>query len=390
MAKKIYFLFATPPLQSYLNRYCIDYFDEKGWETHIVDLSYLVNPIAFKTITTGLIADSKREVFYSKREYERYVKAAGTNAIFVFTSDFYLDTFFIHRYIGANQKYGYLNRLDNNPEPEAADASARVNRLFSNFSVKRLMNSVFIRVPRKIWNIKPASFVVLGGMANESNYINLCYTDANTVIKHIHSLDYDRYLQVKDNSERMVKEPYCVFIDQFLPYHPDGIAAGMDYNAQRYYSELAECFSRIEKATGKKVVIAAHPRSDYGQHSDVLRNYTIFRFKTAELIKDADFVLAHFSTSISLAVAFNKPVVLLSGDDINQNTVPRKCVEKYAELLDLPIWNLSRQMDMDQIPIKINAGAYKAYMHEYMKPQTGEDICDKPFKTRLYELVSEL
>ena len=72
----------------------------------------------------------------------------------------------------------------------------------------------------------------------------------------------------------------------------------MDYNAQRYYRRLAECFSRIGKATGKKVVIA-HPRSDYGQHSDVLRNYTIFRFKTAELIKDADFVLAHFSTSIS-------------------------------------------------------------------------------------------
>ena len=51
--KKIFFIFATPPLQSYFKRYCMDYLEKNNYEVHVIDLSYIINPIAYNNIKTG-------------------------------------------------------------------------------------------------------------------------------------------------------------------------------------------------------------------------------------------------------------------------------------------------------------------------------------------------
>ena len=204
--------------------------------------------------------------------------------------------------------------MDTNVEADEETITNRWFDLLRNLSLHRLSNAVFTRLPRKLWHMKAADFVILGGMENRDLYIRLCVTDKHTKIKHIHSLDYDKYLQVRVDKERLIQEKYCVFIDQYLPYHPDGVGIGDVVDPVRYYAELEGLFTTIEKETGLKVVIATHPRGDYTLHNDVLNKYEKFRFKTAELIRDAEFVIAQFSTSICYATIFWKPILLVTGE----------------------------------------------------------------------------
>ena len=387
--KRIYFVFVTPPLESYYHRYCIDYLEENGYETHILDTSPIVNPAAYEIVRTGVISEPKREIFYSRRAYKDYVKKAGAEAFFIIITDFYLDTLFLHTAIQRDQKYGYMYRIDTIVEADEETITNRWFDLLRNLSLHRLSNAVFTRLPRKLWHMKAADFVILGGMENRDLYIRLCVTDKHTKIKHIHSLDYDKYLQVRVDKERLIQEKYCVFIDQYLPYHPDGVGIGDVVDPVRYYAELEGLFTTIEKETGLKVVIATHPRGDYTLHNDVLNKYEKFRFKTAELIRDAEFVIAQFSTSICYATIFWKPILLVTGSDIKANKRMINGTKKYARLLHTQVCDISEPVNNVTSRLRIDEDAYCQFINDYLKPQDG-NIDNRLFKIQLLELLESL
>lgn len=388
MKNKIFFVFATPPLQIYKQRYCVEYFEIKGWETHIIDVSPILNPGAYRTVKSGLISKNERELFFSKKQYRNYIKKAGKGAIFILTMDFYLDSFFIHKDIQYNQAYGYLNRMDTNVEVIEEETSKKIGNLLKKFTIHRLCNAIFVRIPRKMFKIKPADFVILGGVANKEEYLRLCFIDNNTLIKHIHSLDYEKYLEIKDSKERIMKEPYCVFLDQFIPYHPDNISRGFNIDGERYYSEITSFFYMIQEYYHVKVVIAAHPRSEYGIKTGLFDKFQIMKFKTAELVRDAEFVIAHFSTSISFAVAFKKPIILITNNDINKIELFYKIMMKYSVELSAKIFNISTEINPLEMDIySIKADKYFDFSNKYLKAMNTKD---ERFYIQMYELIQNI
>lgn len=391
MHKEIYFIFVTPPLLPYLDRYCINYFTQKNWETHIIDLSPIVNPVAFTNIKTGLIPNAQREIFFQKGDYRKYIKKTADNAVFIVTTDFNYDSYFIHRSIG-HRHYGYMSRMDTNVEIERENILQKTTGLFRGWSIHRIINSILIRLPRNLLPIKAADFVILGGSDHRDEYIGLCCTNSHTMIKHIHSLDYEKYLEVRDMKERLVKEEYCVFLDQFLPYHPDNLSSGYYIDPQQYYEKMTALFQMIEKACHLKVIIAAHPRADYSKHEE-LKNFLIIRYKTAELVKDAEFVIAHFSTSISYAVTFQKPLVLVTTNDLEKIKLWNGVENKYALLLGKKVINISYEYKISDIISQLNIfqKKYDDYFIEYLAANgSGGENSDRPFANQLYEIVSQI
>lgn len=389
MKKQIYFLFSTPPLVSYEKRYCIEYFNKQNWETHVVDLSPIINPIAFREVRFDLIDNTKREILYRKKEFKQLTKKAAKNAVFVLTQDFNYDSFFIHCSIKREQKYGYISRIDTNVEPDKPKSSKRIKRVWGSFNYKRILNSVFIRIPRKMFFIKAADFFVLGGLANQEEYLKLGYIDDHTVIRHIHSLDYEKYLEIRDEKSKNINEPYCVFLDQYLPYHPDNLSGGYIIDGDEYYDQLEKFFDKIEQKYNLKVIIAEHPRSSYENKNDILKKFKRIKFKTAELVKDAEFVMGHFSTSISYAVLFKKPLFLLTTDSINKISLFCNVMNKYSQLLEAKIINISKinqaLLTIEKREISVNR--YKEFIHLYLKEKKGED---KWFKEQFFELIKEI
>src|SRR5699024_6929850 len=143
----------------------------------------------------------------------------------------------------------------------------RVINYFKNISFTRIRDSVFVRIPKWILGIKCADFIVLGGKCNSDMYLKTNACNNKTKIKYIHSTDFDNCIQ-SFNNKRILSEKYCLFIDQYFPYHPDGIELGFKLNSNTYYNEMRNFFRFIEENHNIKVVIGLHPRSNYSLHQD--------------------------------------------------------------------------------------------------------------------------
>ena len=125
----------------------------------------------------------------------------------------------------------------------------------------------------------------------------------------INSNDYEAYLSLENDQERLVAGRYILFIDVFFPLHPDmpyyyGIR---NADSKPYLTSLNHFFTMIEKKYQMPVVIALHPKSLYTD-ADFEGRHT-YKYKTHSLIKYADMVLSHGSTSTTLAVVYNKPTL---------------------------------------------------------------------------------
>ncbi len=128
----------------------------------------------------------------------------------------------------------------------------------------------------------------------------------------INSFDYNKY-HYKSDEQGVNVNNYIVFIDQYLPLHPDNIIIGKsNIPADAYYKELNNCFSFIEKQLNMKIVIAAHPKALKYKEKDYFDGRKVVFNQTSQLIKNASLVLAHYSTAIDYAVMSYKPVLLLN------------------------------------------------------------------------------
>jgi hypothetical protein len=128
-----------------------------------------------------------------------------------------------------------------------------------------------------------------------------------------HSLDYDLFLEA--GAPRRIETPYAVFLDEFLPYHPDYlIEKDMDprLDPLAYYADLNRFFDQVERQTGLAVIVAAHPRSRYEDMPDLFQGRRWEKDRTVELVRDASLVMAHGSTSVNFAVLYRKPLAFLT------------------------------------------------------------------------------
>lgn len=369
MKNIVYFIFDTPPLESYYTRFGMDYLGKNEWDVHVIDLSPIIYPIAYRIVTTGLIKDVKREIFYSKREYKKYAKGMQENAFIIFTTDFIYDIYFVYKYMKKGQYYGYLTRMDTNVEPDKIGTKERIKGLFNKDFLRHIRNSIFIRIPRKLLPIQAADFLFLGGLANKDDYISLGYTDHHTRICHIHSMDYEVYLKTKEKNEKIISGDYYVFLDEYLPYHPDNETVGYYINPEKYYEEVNCFLEKIKNKYGCRVIVALHPRANMEiSKQKYSSDFELRRFETAELIKDCKFVVAHFSTAISYAALFYKPLILFLTDDLMKYAEWRDMSDKYSKMFGTAIYNASDSDNID-LPdsLDINRNRYDEFIRQYVK-----------------------
>lgn len=389
MNKEICFIFTTPVLSSYAKRYGIDYFEARGWKTLIWDISPIVHPIAYQVIKSDLLSKSRVTLITSKSLFKQNIKKISERVFFILTEDFNYSTFFIYKNFGKKHHYGYMNRMDTNMEVDSTSVN-RLKDLLLNMSMQRIKNSILVRIPRWMLAIKMADFVILGGKANSQEYLSLCCIGKNTDIKYIHSLDYEKYLEVNKRDERVINEKYCVFLDQYLAYHPDIMELGIQIDAKSYYRNLENFFCYIEQTMKVKVIIAAHPRSDYEEHKEVFNNYLIIKNLTCELVKNAEFVLSQHSTAVSYAVLYGKPIIFLEETEHSKIILCKRVLDKYAEFLSAPKVNISDNKYLEskiQDLLYVNKKKYISFIRNFIKAEYGKSNMDS---RSLYSQIESL
>lgn len=203
-------------------------------------------------------------------------------------------------------------------------------------------------------------------------YVNLHFPNSKKI--YIHYKDFERYLFYK-NTKKFKFKRYVIFLDEDIFDHPDFLTF---YNYQlfkgknlndlkfKYYSMLNNFFNNFERHTGYKVIIAAHPKTVFTKKNNYFDNRTYIKNNTFDLVSQSSGVFAHCSTSISIAILFNKPITLLFGNimfDLGYTTkILSMFFETKARLVDMN----SKQVNYSDLIIKNKKNLNKSYIKKYI------------------------
>jgi hypothetical protein len=191
--------------------------------------------------------------------------------------------------------------------------------------------------------------------------------------------DYDNYMRVKESNKLLVNGKYAVFLDINLPHQSDLALSGLvAVNANNYYQSLNRFFSRLEQQYGIKIVIAAHPKTS--ADATVFGQREIYRLCTAELVKDADFVITHTSTALSyVALNFKPCIFIYTGEmDALYRTSVIKQMRAQAIYLDSPMYNIDQIADGSQVALKApNNINYDDYRYSFLTSKESENSSGK-------------
>ena len=194
--------------------------------------------------------------------------------------------------------------------------------------------------------------------------------------KYIGSFDYDKYLGKDKIPKLEIKKPYALYIDQYLPLHPDAeiyMEASPRCTPEKFYPALNNFFNIFEKKYNMDIIIAAHPKSDYESNPKLLDGRRIIRNKTMSLITDCEVVFAHSSVAIAYAVLYKKPIIfLLSNEYIRSFDNYTPAVS--AKILNSTCFNIDDKNNNSKIQninlFKVDKKKYKIYKDDYIKYPT--------------------
>jgi len=216
---------------------------------------------------------------------------------------------------------------------------------------------------------------------NAGNYgittIGQCYKIEieNAKVISINSFDYDNYNLTLEN-DILINERYCLFLDDYLPYHPDFELFGINtIESKSYYDSLNIFFNSIEKKFNLEVVVAAHPKAEKYKSVDLFNGRKVKFDKTSELTKYAEFTIAHCSTAISYSVLNLKPVLFLYTNSL-QMIMPSHfhLILNYSKVLDSLILNIDKY-SIDDVEINtVNVSKYSDFKYKYLTSKESENF----------------
>ena len=187
----------------------------------------------------------------------------------------------------------------------------------------------------------------------------------------INSADYDAFLLTSGKSTGFIYEKkYAVFLDVFLPFHPDTPLMNLPTinNPEKYFLEMNKFFDIIEENYDVEILIAAHPSAKYtGSEFD---NRKIFEFKTKDLVKNSEFVVSHHSNSISYPILYQKNIIFCYTSNMKKiyaNSLLKHQAD-YASYLDLKVFNTSKvkKSDLPDLNEKSLKKNYQTFINNYL------------------------
>lgn len=197
---------------------------------------------------------------------------------------------------------------------------------------------------------------------------------------------YDYEESRKPDSRAVVKDSYILFLDQYFPLHPDTAKIKLNHNKQAeiYLKELNRFFDRIEEKYQQKVVVALHPKSLYT--SSDFGGRTTIKGETRTLTKYAQFVLMHYTLSISYMVLYSKPLLFLYSNNIRRLYRSSYLMTKSLALFfKAPFINISKEKAIPE-PF-MSKEKYKEYKYDYL---TSPEIESTPNSRLILNTIKEL
>ena len=250
-------------------------------------------------------------------------------------------------------------------------------KVVSPFTTKKVLRFFSVKTYYFLnkYFLKKKNIYLCAGKKIQNEYRNL------NIIK-THSFDFNENLKYKKN--RINRKNFFLYLDQYEHNHPDYNFFGVNkVNAKNFYSSLNNFFDKLEKKYKKKIIIAAHPKSN--NHKYFNKRKVIFD-KTLELTKNCFATITHDSTAISYSIIYQKPIIFIVNNEmIRIDKYKEKKIKVFANELNSTLINVDKIKKIEKFNKnfkKINKNAYNDYILKYINNESksekkiGEVICD--------------
>lgn len=397
MSKIACFIIDTPILESYKSYYVWDAFTDAGYRLELIDVSPFLNRAAYNRVKVSLIDYTQGNVHLCKSYKELFgiLKNLKEDVLVFDSTGWNVEHYPIYKYLSRrNIKYGYMIL---NSCYEVATEGGKVTRTkeyFSKLSWKRIINSIFIRLPKKLFPNQACAFVINNSPNEIENYRRRFYCDKKTKFLLIHSNMYEEALLHKDDAP-VVKNNYCVWLDSYIPYHPDLANIGASVDATSYYSSLRKFFHWVQETYNIEVIISAHPRSDYEKHSDAYKGFRVIKNSTCLLVRDAKFVMTAASTSFLYAVTYKKPLLFIYQNALEEGLPSHiRFMIALSKEFDKSIINIDEfdygNTSLIDEQLKINDVLYQKSAENYVKQNFDGAIRGESYKKEIIAFLEAL
>ncbi len=203
----------------------------------------------------------------------------------------------------------------------------------------------------------------------------------------IHNIKYDEYLQAEKELP-YVDKPYILFVDAAYVGHPMFSQSNQPLDENYYIGSLNRYFDKLEDTYHMPVIISSHPKAMYSD--DTFNGRRIIKYKTPNLIKYANYIISHYSTSLVDAILLGKPMKIMFSQQLLE-CATRYCVLmgcKFADLLKIDLVDLDNPSNND---FRIDKNAYDNFIYTYVLNSKKMDLNNKEIIMEfMHELESNL
>ncbi len=394
---RIVFLALRPVSSFEEERWHFGYLRSQGFEVVVFDLTRLINKgwEKYKAVVNSVVQPLQGDYIRcvnSYSEFETLVQRFSGNSLFidylVGVSAVTLKEERIFRLLKKhNAQYTFLSSGALPISSSlAANMSGKVNAFQSKaakvlanpYSLLNYLASKIILILTRHHIAYPLPAVIFGG----NSEVLRRYVDARgfdkTKIVPIHSSDHDAsVLFLRGTGNKMPEsEDICVFLDEAATHHSDFAILGIKPAAEEIYFEaMNRFFNFVESNTGLRVIVAAHPRSNYESMPGIFGGREVIKGKTVELVARCKLVVMHMSTSLSYAVLFKKSVVTVKIPGMMLNSQLNLMVETMgAAIGSKPIDIVKDELAASLLQREYNLEKYLEYEKRYVKTAGDDEL----------------
>jgi len=191
--------------------------------------------------------------------------------------------------------------------------------LLNSQKLKKILKNNLAFYYKKVGLVKPFDIVFSAGYKG-IEFTGVCWEKdyKESKIVDIRSVELEKSMQLNIKKKKKLNTKFAVFLDQYLPFHPDfEILGNKTVPVKEYYDSLNQFFAFIEEKYKLDIIIAAHPKAQRYKNENFFKGKDIQFNKTCELVSSCEFVLAHYSTSINYSIIFNKPIIFVTSELLN-------------------------------------------------------------------------
>jgi len=367
--KKIIFFVGVSFSQRDFDRFGIELLETNDFEVEIWEFTPIINYHGYKELSIKNCVRFKQHKFLFSKTQARTEMSKLDKETFVICFIPYPN--FVYHMI-SQYKINYAIFLAN-------ALPVKREKMMSLAQIKHILQltprKLFAYIVGKLFilidGITPPTLILAGGERSPKSQLSF---SKESEVLWTHALDYDIYMKYRNMIYSKDKRQ-AVFLDEDLPFHSDYIYLNIKPYAtpEEYYPLICNFFDKIEKKYNMKIVIAAHPRSNYKKNDDFYDGRLVTKNRTFELIKESTFVIAHSSTAINFAVLLKKPIIFITTNRLKK-TREGQIIDAMATILGKKPINIDERFDINtEKELIVNEKLYMGYRNDYIKKEGSEE-----------------